>query len=64
MDGSPDNRLEFLGNFVQKTLKLKPEKWSRLLATEEFRNVVMDFLDKPEPVLLIILQVIIVDISD
>ncbi|XP_075210990.1 dynein heavy chain at 93AB [Lycorma delicatula] len=56
MDGAPDNRLEFLGNFVQKTLKLKPEKWSRLLATEEFRNVVMDFLDKPEPVLLIVLQ--------
>jgi len=39
---------------VQKSLKLKPEKWGRLLLTEEYRNVVLDFLDKPLPVALFV----------
>ncbi|XP_054276549.1 dynein beta chain, ciliary [Macrosteles quadrilineatus] len=56
MENPPDTRLDFLGNFVQKTLKLKPEKWARLLATEELKVVVMEFLDKPETIVLIILQ--------
>lgn len=49
-----DFRLEYLGGFVQKSLKLKPEKWGRLLLTEEYRNVVLDFLDKPLPVALFV----------
>ncbi|KAG8321110.1 hypothetical protein J6590_052486 [Homalodisca vitripennis] len=56
MENVPDTRLDFLGNFVQKTLKLKPEKWARLLATEELKVVVLEFLDKPETIILIILQ--------
>lgn len=56
-ESAPDSRLDFLGSFVQKTLKLKPEKWGRLLATEEYKAVVLDFLDKPDTVVLIILQV-------
>lgn len=55
-----DTRLEFLGSYIQKTLKLKPEKWGRLLATEELKTIVMEFLDKPEPVLLIVMQVILI----
>lgn len=46
--------MEFLGNFVQKTLKLKPEKWSRMMVTEENKSVVMKFLERPFPVLLVI----------
>lgn len=57
LENVPDTRLDFLGNFVQKTLKLKPEKWGRLLATEEYKAVVLDFLDKPDVIVLIILQV-------
>ncbi|XP_034234645.1 dynein beta chain, ciliary [Thrips palmi] len=52
----PDPRLPVLGNFVQKTLKLKAEKWTRLLATEDLRKCVMDFLDKAENMLLIVMQ--------
>lgn len=44
-----DHRLEYLGLCVQKSLKLKPEKWGRLLLTEEYRNAVLDFLDNPYP---------------
>lgn len=53
----PDPRLPVLGNFVQKTLKLKAEKWTRLLATEDLRKCVLDFLDKPDSMTLIVMQV-------
>lgn len=49
-----DNRLEFLGNYVQKTLKLKPEKWTRMLATEENKAILKKFLERPHPVLVVI----------
>jgi dynein heavy chain len=48
-ESSRDPRLVYLGRYVQRTLKLKPEKWNRLFAVEEHRTAVMDFLDKPEP---------------
>ncbi|XP_046594204.1 dynein beta chain, ciliary [Neodiprion lecontei] len=48
-DAPADFRLEYIGSFVQKSLKLKPEKWGRLLLTEDYRNTVIDFLDNPKP---------------
>jgi dynein heavy chain len=48
-ESTRDPRLVYLGCYVQKTLKLKPEKWNRLFTVEEHRTAVMDFLDKPEP---------------
>lgn len=49
-----DNRMDFLANFVKKTLKLKPEKFTRMMATEEHKSVVMKFLERPVPALLVI----------
>ena len=43
-----DPRLVYLGRYVQKTLKLKPEKWNRLLSTEEHKTTIMDFLNKSD----------------
>lgn len=56
MDPPPpiDPRMSFLGNFVQKTLKLKPEKWTRMINTDEHKGVVMKFLERPSPTLLVI----------
>lgn len=51
---SVDNRIEFLGFFVHKTLKLKPEKFSRMMATEEHKAVVMKFLERSYPPALVI----------
>lgn len=48
MEVGPDVRLDFIGSYVQRSLKLKPEKWSRLIVTEEQRAIMNDFLDKPE----------------
>jgi len=52
----PDLRLDFMGSFIQKTLKLKPEKWQRLLTFEEHKTVIKDFLDVP-PLMILIIQV-------
>lgn len=50
----PDLRLDYMGSFIQKTLKLKPEKWQRLLTFEEHKTVIKDFLDDPELMVLVI----------
>lgn len=50
-----DKRMEFLGTFVQKILKLKPEKWSRMMTIEDHKAVVMKFLERSFPNLLIII---------
>lgn len=31
-----DPRLEFLFNYLSKSMKIKQERWNKLLATEEF----------------------------
>jgi dynein heavy chain len=48
-EATRDQRVVYLGHYVQRTLKLKPEKWNRLFTVEEHRTAVMDFLNKPEP---------------
>lgn len=48
MEGGPDPRVEFIGSYVQRSLKLKPEKWSRLVVIEEQRTIINDFLDKAD----------------
>lgn len=50
-----DPRMDLMGNYVQKTLKLKPEKWTRMINTEEHKAVVMKFLERPSPMLLVII---------
>lgn len=50
-----DPRLEFMGSYAIKTLKLKPEKWQRVVTLEEHKAVIKDFTDMPMPVVLIII---------
>lgn len=49
-----DARLEYMGLYVQKRLKLKPEKWLRLTTLEEHKNTIREFLDYPNQMQLII----------
>ncbi|XP_055848919.1 dynein beta chain, ciliary isoform X2 [Episyrphus balteatus] len=51
----PDARLEFMGSYVIKSLKLKPEKWTRVITVEEHKGVIKEFLDRPVPVVLVII---------
>ncbi|XP_035728185.1 dynein beta chain, ciliary-like [Vespa mandarinia] len=53
-DTPTDFRLEYIGKFVQKSLKLKPEKWGKLLLTKEYRTAVFDFLNNPLPMALFV----------
>lgn len=50
-----DTRMDFLGSYIKKTLKLKPEKWTRMMATEEHKSLVMKFLERPYPLILVII---------
>ncbi|XP_066247541.1 dynein beta chain, ciliary-like [Euwallacea similis] len=50
-----DKRLDFLGTYVQKSLKLKSEKWTRLIATEDYKAIVKKFLERHSPNLLVII---------
>ncbi|XP_053720928.1 dynein heavy chain 9, axonemal [Synchiropus splendidus] len=49
-----DKRLDYLGEFVQRALKVKQDKWQKCLVNEEQRMVLMEFLDKPEPMTLVV----------
>lgn len=50
-----DPRLDFMGLYVSRRLKLKPEKWSRLTTTEEHKNTFKDFLDGDQQMQLIVI---------
>lgn len=49
-----DPRLDFMGLYVSRRLKLKPEKWARLTTTEEHKNTFKDFLDGDQQMQLIV----------
>lgn len=51
---SGDPRLELMGLYVQRRLKLKPEKWARLTTTEEHKSTLREFLDGDQQMQLII----------
>lgn len=48
-----DSRVEFIANYLLKTLKLKPDKWTKMYAIEENKIMIHDFLDKTEQNLLV-----------
>nr|CAD7453301.1 unnamed protein product [Timema tahoe] len=40
-----DLRLTFMFEYLQKTMRLKQERWTKMLATEELEKILMDFLN-------------------
>ena len=47
--GEKDPRIEFLENFTLKSLRLKSDKWSRLLISDEMRTFLLRFIDHIVP---------------
>lgn len=45
---SEDKRLDFLADYVLRTLKLKQDKWQKCVSSEDNMRVLQDFLDKAE----------------
>ena len=51
-----DSRVEFMADYVIKTLKCKPDKWMKMYNVEETKLKFMDWFDKPEISSLIVLS--------
>ena len=43
-----DARMEFLQEYSLKTMKLKPDKWAKMMSQEESTVMLMDYLEKAE----------------
>ena len=43
---SKEPRMEFLADYTLKTLRLKPDKWARMIVSDEQRNFILSFIDK------------------
>lgn len=58
MDESPaaEKRFEFIEDCVLKTLRLKKDRWQKCVAVEEQKQVIQDFLDKPDHTTLVVYQ--------
>ena len=47
--GEKDPRVEFLADFTLKSLRLKSDKWARLLISDEMRTYISRFIDHTVP---------------
>ncbi|XP_013068368.2 dynein beta chain, ciliary [Biomphalaria glabrata] len=43
-----DVRVEFMADYVLKTLKQKPDKWTKMYSLDENKQLFMDFFEKPD----------------
>ena len=50
-----DSRVEFMADYVLKTLKVKPDKWSKMYNIDENKLMFMEFFDKPENNTLVVI---------
>lgn len=53
-EAEDDIRLDFLCSYVTKSLRVKIEKWHKLVTTEDTKDVVMQWLDDPSNRILLI----------
>ncbi|XP_049855418.1 dynein beta chain, ciliary-like [Schistocerca gregaria] len=53
-DDDEDPRLDFIFAYLARSLRIKSEKWTKMLSNEDTNKIVMDFLDKTTEYLLIV----------
>ena len=44
-----DERMDFLRDFILKALRLKPDKWDRMLISDEQRTFIHSFVEMGHP---------------
>lgn len=49
-----DSRLDFIADYVLRTLKLKQDKWQKCVSSEDNRQVLQEFLDRAEQRTLVV----------
>ncbi|XP_013396327.1 dynein beta chain, ciliary isoform X2 [Lingula anatina] len=50
-----DSRVEFIADYVLKTMKLKPDKWMKMYNQEEYKLMILEYFDKTDVQNLILL---------
>jgi dynein heavy chain len=50
-----DSRVEFMADYVLRTLKLKPDRFGKMYSLEENKQMFMDYFEKPEHVALLLI---------
>ena len=45
----PDDRIDFIQDFTQRALRLKPDKWARMMISDEARTFITSFVDRAHP---------------
>jgi dynein heavy chain len=56
MGESSEPRVDFIQDFTLKSLRLKPDKWARMMVSDEQRTFIMGFIERPLPQELVISQ--------
>ena len=46
MGESSDTRVDFIQEYTLKTLRLKPDKWSRMVVSDEQRCFITSFIER------------------
>lgn len=49
-----DARVEFMANFVLKSLRIKGDKWTKMYGVEENKMMFMEFFEKADHLVLIV----------
>ena len=44
-----DERMDFLRDFILRALRLKPDKWDRMLISDEQRHYIVSFIERGHP---------------
>ena len=47
-----DDRMDFIQDFTLKALRVKPDKWVRMMISDEQRTFLTTFLDRPYPAVI------------
>ena len=51
-----DSRVEFMADYVIKTLKCKPDRWMKMYNIDENKQLFLDWFDKPDHFSLVIIN--------
>ena len=51
-----DKRIEFIREYTLTSMRLKIDKWNKIIISDEQRNYLLSFIDNPEPQTLVISQ--------
>ena len=55
-ESEKDRRVDFIREYTLTSMRLKQDKWNKIIISDEQRNYLMSFVDKAEPQQMVISQ--------